>query len=108
MNDYLCADDRALLYRHGLESFSALWEAELTGVDAPNAERGGWSRVFRLELEGRSFFLKRQSNYFTRTFHRPFGEPTVAREFRNIMRYQRLCIPTLQAVFFGERRCGGE
>jgi tRNA A-37 threonylcarbamoyl transferase component Bud32 len=64
--------------------------------------------VFRLNLEGSGFFLKRQSDYFTRTLHRPCGEPTVAREFRNIERYQRLGIPSLQAVFFGERKVDRE
>jgi hypothetical protein len=64
--------------------------------------------VFRLDLEGRGFYLKRQSNYLTRTFHAPFGEPSFAREFRNISRYQKLGIPALQAVFFGERKVNGE
>jgi hypothetical protein len=36
------------------------------------------------------------------------GEPTFAREFRNIQRYQQLGIPALEAVFFGERKVGGE
>ena len=108
MNDYLADEDRLLLQSHGLDSFQALWNLQLTAVDEPNDENGGWSSVYKLELEGRGFFLKRQCNYFTRTFHRPFGEPTVAREFRNIMRYQRLGIPSLHAVFYGERKMAGE
>jgi len=39
--------------------------------------------------------------------HRPFGEPTFAREFRNISRYQKMHIPALQAVFYGERKQAG-
>ncbi|MCE6984715.1 lipopolysaccharide kinase, partial [Pseudomonas frederiksbergensis] len=39
---------------------------------------------------------------------RPFGEPTFAREFRNISRYQKLGIPALQAVYYGERKVEGE
>ena len=54
------------------------------------------------------FYLKRQSNYLTRTLHAPFGEPSFAREFRNISRYQKLGIPALQAAFFGERKVDGE
>lgn len=54
------------------------------------------------------FYLKRQSNYLTRTLHSPLGEPSFAREFRNIQRYQQLGIPALEAVFFGERKVGGE
>jgi len=108
MKDYLDPADQALLQRHGLGSFTALWDLQLPAVDEPNVEDGGWSSVSRLELEGSGFFLKRQRNYFTRTLHCPFGEPTVAREFRNIMRYQRLGIPSLQAVYYGERKVAGE
>ncbi|MFC3945189.1 lipopolysaccharide kinase [Pseudomonas gingeri NCPPB 3146 = LMG 5327] len=108
MTDFLAATDRALLERNGLGNFDALWATELDAVDEPNTSGGGWSSVFRLELEGQGFYLKRQSNYLTRTLHSPLGEPTFAREFRNISRYQQLGIPALQAVFFGERNVRGE
>jgi len=108
MTDYLASADEALLQRHGLNDFEALWALQLEAVDEPNTGRGGWSSVFRLELEGKGFYLKRQSNYLTRTLHRPFGEPTFAREFRNISRYQKLKIPALQAVFYGERKGNGQ
>ncbi|BBR56244.1 MULTISPECIES: lipopolysaccharide kinase InaA family protein [Pseudomonas] len=108
MTDYLASADEALLQRHGLNDFEALWALQLDAVDEPNTGRGGWSSVFRLELEGKGFYLKRQSNYLTRTLHRPFGEPTFAREFRNISRYQKLRIPALQAVFYGERKGNGQ
>ena len=108
MTDFLAAEDRALLERHGLGTFDALWAKQLDAVDEPNTAGGGWSSVFRLDLEGQGFYLKRQSNYLTRTLHAPFGEPSFAREFRNISRYQRMGIPALQAVFFGERKVAGE
>ncbi|MGY2288868.1 lipopolysaccharide kinase InaA family protein [Pseudomonas sp. SDO528_S397] len=108
MSDFLAADDRALLERNGLGSFDALWAKQLDAVDEPNTSRGGWSSVFRLELEGTAYYLKRQSNYLTRTLHSPLGEPSFAREFRNISRYRTLGIPALQAAFFGERKVNGE
>ncbi|TPG77546.1 lipopolysaccharide kinase InaA family protein [Pseudomonas arsenicoxydans] len=108
MTDFLAAEDRALLERHGLGTFDALWAKQLEAVDEPNIVGDGWSSVFRLDLEGRGFYLKRQSNYLTRTFHAPFGEPSFAREFRNISRYEKLGIPALKAVFFGERKVNGE
>ncbi|PHN27099.1 lipopolysaccharide kinase InaA family protein [Pseudomonas sp. ICMP 460] len=108
MSDFLAADDRALLERHGLATFDALWARQLDAVDEPNTSDGGWSSVFRLVLEGQGYYLKRQSNYLTRTLHSPFGEPSFAREFRNISRYQKLGIPALQAAFFGERKVKGE
>jgi hypothetical protein len=108
MTDFLATQDRALLERHGLDSFDALWAKQLEAVDEPNTDGGGWSSVYRLDLEGHGYYLKRQSNYLTRTLHRPFGEPSFAREFRNISRYQQLGIPALQAAFFGERKVAGE
>ncbi|MHC6223596.1 lipopolysaccharide kinase InaA family protein [Pseudomonas sp. X10] len=108
MTDYLDSADGALLQRHGLNDFDALWALQLDAVDEPNTGRGGWSSVYRLELEGKGYYLKRQSDYLTRTLHRPFGEPTFAREFRNISRYRKLRIPALQAVFYGERKVDGQ
>ena len=108
MTDFLAAEDRALLERHGLGTFEALWARQLDAVDEPNTVRGGWSSVFRLDLEGHGFYLKRQSNYQMRTLHAPFGEPSFAREFRNISRYNKLGIPALQAAFFGQRKVDGE
>jgi hypothetical protein len=108
MIDFLAAEDRALLERHGLATFDALWVKQLEAVDEPNTGRGGWSSVFRLDLEGRGFYLKRQCNYMTRTLRAPFGEPSFAHEFRNIVRYQNLQIPALHAVFYGERKVDGE
>lgn len=108
MSDFIAAEDRALLDRHGLADYHALWTLQLEAVDEPNTERGGWSSVYRLELGEAAFYLKRQSNHLTRSLLHPWGEPTFAREFRNIQRYQRLGIPALQAAFFAERRLPGE
>ncbi|MGC5699902.1 lipopolysaccharide kinase [Pseudomonas sp. NFXW11] len=108
MTDFLAAEERALLERNGLGTFDQLWATQLQAVDEPNTGRGGSSSVFRLDVEGQGFYLKRQTNYLTRTLHRPFGEPSFAREFRNIRRYQQLGIPALQAVFFGMRKVAGE
>lgn len=108
MTVFIADAERALLERHGLADFDALWDVELDAVDEPNAGRGGWSSVFRMELEGKGYYLKRQSNYLTHTLHRPFGEPSFSREFRNISRYRQLGIPALQAVFYGEKRVSGE
>ena len=108
MTDFLADEDRALLERHGLGTFEALWAKQLEAVDEPNTVRGGWSSVFRLDLEGHGFYLKRQSNYQMHTLHAPFGEPSFAREFRNISRYEKLGIPALKAAFFGERKVDGD
>ena len=108
MTDFVADAQRDLLERNGLADFDALWAVQLDAVDEPNTSGGGWSSVFRMDLEGQGFYLKRQSNYLTRTLHSPLGEPTFAREFRNIERYRQMGIPALQAVFFGERKVAGE
>lgn len=108
MSDFIAAEDRVILERHGLAGFDALWSLQLQAVDEPNTERGGWSSVYRLELDGSAYYLKRQSNHLTRTLAHPLGEPTFAREFRNIRRYADLRIPALQAAFFAERKVRGE
>ena len=104
----IAAEDRAILERHGLADFDALWELQLEAVDEPNTERGGWSSVYRLELDDHAYYLKRQSNHLTHSLRHPLGEPTFAREFRNIRRYGELGIPALQAAFFAQRRVPGE
>lgn len=108
MKDFIAQDARALLERHGLADFGALWTLRLEAVDEPNSARGGWSSVYRLDLGEAAFYLKRQSNYLARTLAHPFGELTFAREFRNIQRYRALGIPALQAAFFAERKVAGE
>ena len=46
MTDFLAVQDRALLERHGLGNFDALWANQLEAVDEPNTAGGGWSSVF--------------------------------------------------------------
>ena len=50
MSDFIAAEDRAILERHGLADYDALWALQLEAVDEPNTERGGWSSVYRLDL----------------------------------------------------------
>ncbi|WP_342243643.1 lipopolysaccharide kinase InaA family protein [Pseudomonas sp. OTU5201] len=108
MSDFIAAADREILARHGLDSFESLWALRLEAVDEPNTGRGGWSSVFRLDLGEATYYLKRQSNFLSRNLLRPIGEPTFAREFRSICRYQKLGVPALQAAFFGYRLVEGE
>ena len=95
-----------------LDHFEALWSAKLPPVDEANIGRGGWSRVYLLELEdltGRSqrFYLKRQQGYLIRSLRRPLGEPTVAREFQALQNFARKGIPAPEAVFYDEREVEG-
>lgn len=106
MNTYVHPSEGGVLKQYGLLDFDRLWNLQLPAVDEPNLARGGWSQVFKLVLGGRTFYLKRQENYLTRSLRHPFGEPTLAREFRAIRRYRRLRIPALSAAFFATRKQG--
>ncbi len=108
MNDFIDPAIAGLLQQHQLDSFDALWSLELKAVDEPNTERGGWSSVAKLTLGEQSFYLKRQINHLTRSLQRPLGEPTFAREMRNIQRYQQLGIPALRAAYFAQRKVAGK
>ena len=108
MNDFIDPAVVALLEQHQLKDFEALWNLQLGAVDEPNIERGGWSSVARLVLSEQTFYLKRQINHTTRSLRHPLGEPTFAREMRNIQRYQHLQIPALRAAYFAQRKVKGE
>lgn len=108
MNEYINPADKLLLAENSLDSFEALWGLHLRSVDEPNNERGGWSSVSYLSLGDKGYFLKRQSNHLTRSLRSPLGEPTFAREFRNIQYYQTLGIPAVTAAYFATRKFMGE
>jgi hypothetical protein len=107
MKDFISDEDRLILERKGLTCFDAFWGLRCPTVDVPNLDRKGWSRVSRLDLEERVYYLKRQCDHLTRSLARPFGEPTLAREFRSIQRFRTLGLPTVEASFYAERRIPG-
>lgn len=108
MKDYVDQGCQDVLAHAQLLDFDALWNLQLEAVDEPNTERGGWSSVSQLTVGNQAFYLKRQINHLTRSVSAPLGEPTFAREWRNIMRYQQKQIPALQAAYFAQRRVGHE
>lgn len=108
-HDYIEPRTWALLERHGLAGFEALWDLQAEWFEPPNQRRGGWSGVARLELQGpdgssEALFLKRQEHHTRRSLRHPFGEPTFAAEIRNILLARDAGVPTLEPVYFGQRR----
>jgi hypothetical protein len=106
--DYVEPQGWALLERHGLAGFEALWDLQAEWFEPPNQRRGGWSGVARLELpgpdgSGEAIFLKRQENHTRRSLRHPLGEPTFAAEIRNILAARDAGVPTLEPVYFGQR-----
>lgn len=85
-------------------TFADWWQAPGDWVETPNQRRGGWSGMMRLSHGGRLYYVKKQCNHLHRSLERPLGEPTTAREHRNIERLTRLGIRVPKVVFHGLRR----
>ncbi|MCB1864024.1 MAG: hypothetical protein KDG50_01225 [Chromatiales bacterium] len=100
---------RAVFASDGIRDFDSLWNLDGTAAEPANERRGGWSGVTIIELGDpqapQRFFLKRQLNHGTRNWRHPLrGEPTFAREWRNIRRLLQLGVPTVEPVVFAKRR----
>jgi hypothetical protein len=113
MSDYLDRQGRELLERNSLASFDALWELEAEWLEPPNRCRGGWSGVARIELDSgngttEAFFLKRQEGHTRRTLRHPLGEPTFAAEMGGILALKAAGIPSMEAIFYGQRVVAGK
>jgi hypothetical protein len=114
LNDFIGEGWASALQNNQLEGFDALWELDAAWFEEPNERRGGWSGVSRIELElvgGERVgcFLKRQENHVCKTPFHPFkGEPTFAREFRNIQRFKNRGVPSLEVIFYGQRVVDGK
>ena len=114
MEPFISPHYRGLLTRHGLNTFAGFWQLPWDWVEDPNERRNGWSGASRHTLvddeSGRfSMFVKRQENHNYRSLRHPYrGRPTFFRDFSNIGRLERMGVPTVEPVFYGERREGGK
>lgn len=112
--DYIAADWRDILQHNGLDSFDALWDLDAGWFEEPNVRRGGWSGVSQAELVlpggGRAgVFIKRQQDHITRTLAHPLtGVLTFRREFQNLNRLHACGVPTLDVLYFAERKVDGK
>lgn len=89
----------------GLGDFESLWQKDLSMVEEGNVRGNGWSNVCTAVLSDTKFYVKRQSNYFTRAPHSFFRKtPVVNVEFEKINLFQALGIPTLEVAYFGVRK----
>ena len=113
MNEFVAGAWEEVLFAAGLGGFEALWDLEADWFEPPNRDRGGWSGVMRIELpvpgEGSAgMFVKRQENHLVRTPRHPLGEPSCAVEMRNLQVLQRVGVPSLEPVYFGQRKEAGK
>jgi hypothetical protein len=114
MKDFLAKEWEETLRRNGLAHFDAFWNLDAPWFEELNERLGGWSGVSRIELEDpdgawRPVFLKRQCNHTRRSFRPPwFKIATGEREMRNLLRFRSWGIPTVEPIYFGQRRVRGE
>jgi len=90
------------------DDFGAWWDAPGEWVEEPNRARSGWSGVMRVVAGGQLYYVKKQQNYCCRTWKHPFGQPTVSREFQNIVSLSLLGLHVPVPVFHGARRQAGK
>ncbi len=113
MKNYTDSCFQQLMLANKLNGFDDLWSMQVELVEPGNVRRGGWSNVARLELadekgELHGFYMKRQFNHNNLSLYAPLGEPTFAREYRNIKRYAKLEIGALDVVFYQRQRMDGQ
>lgn len=114
-NDYVSPEWREALAANGLDAFEHIWPvAEDAWFEPPNQARGGWSGVTRQVLtmpdgSRAGIFVKRQENHVYRSW-RHFFRPaaTLEREFRNCLHFRELGIPSMEPLYFAERRVDGK
>lgn len=112
MRTYISERYRALLTRQGLYTLAGFWNLPWDWVETPNNRRNGWSGVSRHTFfddeAGRfSIFVKRQENHNYRSLRHPLhGRPTLFSELYNTLDLKQIGAPTVEPVFYGERREG--
>ncbi len=106
MKEYIGSGWDQILRLNNVDSFDAIWSLEAGWFEEPNERRGGWSGVSKISLkteDGGSVgvFLKRQENHNTLAWYKPIkGVPTFYREFKNILRFIKHGISTVEPVYF--------
>ncbi len=98
---------------NNLATFTQLWELQADWFEEPNLRRNGWSGVIKYSLNDKQgtelpVFIKRQQNHNHKTLLHPVkGVPTFRREYFNILRLQKKSVPTIDALYYGERQVDG-
>jgi hypothetical protein len=114
VKDYITPEWEHIQKFNDLDGFDGLWKLKADWFEPPNERRGGWSGVARIELDlpggdKEVVFLKRQENHTRRTLRNPiFGEPTFACELKNILLLQQAGVPTLDPLYYGQRKINGK
>ena len=91
--------------------FEDWWAQEGEWVEAENTRRAGQSGVLRLVLPGERrqvVYIKRQIGHLFHSLRYPLGRPTILREHRAYLAFQKLGILLPKVVFVGAQRHRGQ
>ena len=110
MTEYLSPKWKSFLEENGFSTFKSLWERDDEWFEPPNKGRSknGWSGVCRIEIAGKSFFLKKQENFYAYSIKHPLGISVAEREFKNLQMFDDLKVPSMHVVYFGVRKENGK
>ncbi|HRF72850.1 MAG TPA: lipopolysaccharide kinase InaA family protein [Accumulibacter sp.] len=115
LKEYINDDWLPVLQHNHLDSFEALWDLNKDDwFEPPNYRRGGWSGVVRTAIllpDGTEVgvFIKRQENHFFRSWRNFFRlTATFEREFRNLLNFRRLGVPTLEPIYYCQKTVDGK
>jgi len=112
VKNYIHKDWLSTFEKTGLLDFESIWSLEKNWFEPPNARRDGWSGVSCVKVkvsdqEYKNIFIKRQENHFSKTLFHPFqGRLTYAKESRNLFRFKKRGIPSLDLLYFAQRKVG--
>lgn len=100
MIDFTSPQYEFFLAENNLLSFDDLWNRDEKWFEPRNIGKSesSWSGVVRIDTAGKSFFLKRQENYFTLSPRYPFKISVVEDEYENIATFTDLEVPSLEVV----------
>ncbi len=109
MREYIDKDFEELLRQNQMVSFDKIWNLPKDWFEEPNIRRNGWSGVSLHTLNNMNtkplrIVIKRQENHQFRSIMHPLGRPTFYKEYKNIMALEKRNIPSLKAIYYGERR----
>ena len=97
---------KQFLIKNELKNFQTIWKLDIGWFEDRNVRRGGWSGVSQHRVDnGKGLFIKRQENHCYRSWDGFFlPVATFYREFKNIQRFVRNDIPTLELLYYGQRK----
>jgi hypothetical protein len=114
LNSYPDKVAESIFKENNLHRFDDWWSLEKDWFEEPNERRGGWSGVSRLSLPTKTgadlvIFLKRQENHIHKSFLHPIkGVPTFRVEYHNILRLNKINMPTVESLYYAERKQEGK